>query len=169
MHVTTTRRHYKDKVYETHLLRRSVRVDGKVHNETLANLSHLSADVIEMIRGSLKGERFVPADAAVTVTRSRPHGHVAAAWAMAQGLGLPALLGPACPDRDLALALVISRVVRPAGSVSSPYSICGRPFLPSREYPRLASSQHDPVIHELDRSNSAIRVGFTPVSGSGAR
>ena len=41
VHVVTTRRHYKDKVYETVLLRRSYREGGKVKTETLANLSHL--------------------------------------------------------------------------------------------------------------------------------
>ena len=119
MHVTTTRRHYKDKVYETHLLRRSVRVDGKVHNETLANLSHLPADLIDVVRASLKGEAFVPAAAAATVTRSLPHGHLAAAWAMARQLGLPALLGPAGRQRDLAMALIVSRVVRPASKLAT--------------------------------------------------
>ena len=54
---------------------------------------------------------------------------------------------------------------RPAGSVSSPYSICSRPFLPSREYPRAASGQCEPSSQEDDKSNSAIRAGF----GSGAR
>ena len=119
MHVTTTRRHYKDKVYETHLLRRSVRVDGKVRNETLANLSHLPPETIEMIKASLKGEAFVPAGAAATVLRSLPHGDVAAVWAMARALDLPALLGPAGRQRDLALALVISRVVRPASKLAT--------------------------------------------------
>ena len=114
MHVTTTRRHYKDKVYETHLLRRSYRDGGAVRHETLANLSHLPGELIEVISRSLKGEAFVPASAAVTVTRSLPHGHVAAVWAQAKALGLPGLLGPAGRDRDLALALIISRVLRPA-------------------------------------------------------
>ena len=54
---------------------------------------------------------------------------------------------------------------RPAGSVSSPYSICSRPFLPSREYPRAASGQCEPSSHEDDRPDNAIRAGF----GSGAR
>ena len=49
---------------------------------------------------------------------------------------------------------------RPSGSVSSPYSICSFPFLPSREYPRAASGQCRPSIHELDRSNSACRDGL---------
>src|SRR5512132_3673140 len=99
VHVSTHRRHYvgKDGVardYETHLLRRSWREDGKVRNETVANLSHLPSDLIEVIRASLAGQAFVPASAAATVTRSIPHGHVAAVWAQAAALGLPALLGP---------------------------------------------------------------------------
>ena len=72
VHVSTHRRHYvgKDGVerdYETHLLRRSYREDGKVKNETVANLSHLPTDLIEMIRASLAGEVFVPAAAVATV------------------------------------------------------------------------------------------------------
>ena len=55
MHVVTTRRQYKDKVYETTLLRRSYREGGKVRNETLANLSHLPAECIEVIRRQLRG------------------------------------------------------------------------------------------------------------------
>src|SRR5204863_989806 len=39
--------------------------------------------------------------------------------AAAVKLGLPALLGPACAERDLALALVISRVVAPASKLST--------------------------------------------------
>src|SRR5215510_10170674 len=99
MHVATTRRHYvgkdgQERVYETHLLRRSFREDGKVKNETLANLSHLPIATIELVRASLEGAAFVPA-AGVEVARSLPHGHVAAAWAQATALGLPELLGPA--------------------------------------------------------------------------
>ena len=55
----------------------------------------------------------------MTITRSLPHGHVAAAWAMAAKLGLPALLGPACRERDLALALIVSRVAAPASKLST--------------------------------------------------
>ena len=55
----------------------------------------------------------------MTITSSLPHGHVAAVHAMAAKLGLPALLGPACRQRDLALALIISRVVAPASKLST--------------------------------------------------
>jgi hypothetical protein len=105
--------------YVTHLLRRSYRQDGKVKNETVANLSHLPDDLIEVIRASLAGQAFVPAGAAATITRSRPHGHVAAVHAQAKALGLPGLLGPAGRSRDLALALVIARVVRPGSKLAT--------------------------------------------------
>jgi len=105
--------------YETHLLRRSYRQDGKVKNETVANLSHLPGELIEIIRSSLAGQAFVPAAAAATVTRSMPHGHVAAVHAQAKALGLPTLLGPAGRDRDIALALIIARVCRPGSKLAT--------------------------------------------------
>ncbi|MGH2670327.1 MAG: IS1634 family transposase, partial [bacterium] len=119
MHVVTTRRHYKDKVYETHLLRRSYRDGDKVRNETLANLSHLPGELIELIARSLKGEAFVSADASFEILRSRPHGDVACVWQMMRTLDVPDLLGPSCPERSLALALVCARVVRPGSKLAT--------------------------------------------------
>ncbi len=105
--------------YESRYLRRTYRDGAKVRHETLANLSGLPASVVDAIEAALKGTPLVPAGQAVTITASVPHGHVAAVHAMAARLGLPALLGPACAERDLALALVISRVARPASKLST--------------------------------------------------
>ncbi len=105
--------------YSSAYLRRAYREAGKVKNETVANLSALPGHVIDLIDAGLKGKQLVPAGEAVTITRSLPHGHIAAAWAMAAQLGLPALLGPASPERDLALALVTSRVAAPASKLST--------------------------------------------------
>jgi len=91
MHLSITRRHYKDKVYETVLLRRSYREGDKVRNETLANLSHLPGELIDLIRRSLAGEAFVAAGADWDIERARPHGHVAAVWALADKVGLAKL------------------------------------------------------------------------------
>ena len=107
------------KDYSSAYLRRTYRDGGKVKNETVANLSALPGHVIDLIDAGLKGQQLVPAAEAVTITGSLPHGHVAAAAAMARTLGLPALLGPAGRDRDLALALIISRVVRPGSKLST--------------------------------------------------
>jgi hypothetical protein len=109
--------HRKD--YSSAYLRRTYREAGKVKNETVANLSALPDHVIDLIDAGLKGQQLVPAAAAVTITRSIPHGHVAAVAAMAAKVGLPALLGPAGRQRDLALALIISRVVAPASKLST--------------------------------------------------
>jgi hypothetical protein len=62
---------------------------------------------------------LVDAEAAFEVERSVPHGDVAAAHVMASKLGLRALLGPACPERDIAYALIISRAVRPESKLST--------------------------------------------------
>jgi hypothetical protein len=124
MHVETSRSHQvlkdgTERVYQRHLLRRSYREGGKVRKETLANLSHLPDAAVEAVRLVLAGKTVIDADAGVAVTRSLPHGHVAAVCAMARKLGFPALLGPRCRERDLAYALVISRVVRPASKLST--------------------------------------------------
>ena len=124
MHVARNRRTYVAKsgerrVYESVLVRRTYRDGGKVRHETLANLSALPAEAAAAVEATLKGQRLVPAGQAVTITRSVPHGHVAAVHAMAAKLGLPGLLGPAGRARDLALALIISRVVSPASKLST--------------------------------------------------
>jgi hypothetical protein len=124
MHVETSRSHQtlKDgtgRTYERHLLRRSYRDGGKVRKETLANLSHLPPEAIAAVRAVLAGKTLIDADGAVEVERSLPHGHAAAVHAMARKLGFPALLGPPCPERDLAYALIISRVLRPASKLST--------------------------------------------------
>jgi hypothetical protein len=105
--------------YESVLVRRSYRDGKKVRHETLANLSKLPAEVIAAIEATLKGQTLVPAETVCTIGRCLPHGHVAAVAAMARTLGLAALLGPVCRSRDLALALIVSRVIRPASKLST--------------------------------------------------
>ena len=124
MHVARTPSQYVDKAgnvhrYESVLVRRSYRDGTKVRHETLANLSKLPTEAVAAIEAALKGQTLVPAEARCTITRSLPHGHVAAVAAMAHQLGLPTLLGPACRSRDLALALIISRVIEPASKLST--------------------------------------------------
>jgi len=124
MHVARTPSRYVDKAgnvhrYESVLVRRSYRDGKKVRHETLANLSKLPAEVITAIEATLKGQQLVPAGSEFSIVRSLPHGHVAAVAAMARQLGLPTLLGPACRHRDLALALIVSRVVRPKSKLST--------------------------------------------------
>ena len=119
VHVATTRRHYKGKVYETHLLRRTYREGGKVKNETVGNLSHLPAETIELIRRSLAGEHFV-SGSDLEVRRSRPHGHVVAVAEVMRQLGMAELLDrQPCRQRDLVLALIGARLLEPQSKLAT--------------------------------------------------
>ncbi len=125
MHVDQAGRHYmtlggERRSYPTYLLRRSYRDEqGRPRKETLANLTGLPPESIAALRATLKGRILVDAEAAFEVERSVPHGDVAAAHVMASRLGLRELLGPACAERDLAYALVLSRAVRPAPKLAT--------------------------------------------------
>jgi hypothetical protein len=106
--------------YESPLLRRSFRrPDGTVGKQTVANLSMLPAAAVDAIEAVLKGKTLIEADAALEVNKSVPHGHVALVHAGAEKLGLAALLGPRCRERDLAYALILSRVLRPRPKLST--------------------------------------------------
>ncbi len=118
-HVVTTRRQGKQREYVAHLLRRSYREGGKVQKETVANLSHLPDEVIELIRGALRGQRFVAAEEALAVERSLPAGHVEAALAMARRLELSRLLDRRpSRERALCLAMIVQRVLGPGSKLA---------------------------------------------------
>ena len=79
----------------------------------------LPPEAVDALEATLKGQTLVRAGSEFAITRSLPHGHVAAVAAVARRLGLPALLGPAGRRRDIVLALIISRVVRPKPKLST--------------------------------------------------
>src|SRR6266566_4896433 len=119
VHVATTRRHYKGKVYETHLLRRSYREGGKVKNETLGNLSHLPAELIDLLRRALSGERFISLEA-WELGPGLPHGHVIAVLGMLKRLGLEKLLDREhSRQRDLVLGMIAARLLEPASKLAT--------------------------------------------------
>jgi len=124
MHVAKVSKKYvtKDGISResvAYLLRRTYRDGVTVKHETLANLSALPQATLEAVRVSLTGQALVVPGQDLEVTRSLPHGHVAAVHAQAKALGLPALLGPAGRERDIALALIIARVCRPASKLAT--------------------------------------------------
>ncbi len=118
MHVVTTRQRRGEKEYTATLLRRSYREGGKVKKQTLANLSHLPDGLVEVIRRYLRGERFV-AGGELRIERSLPAGHVAAVLAMARRLDFARLLDRSpSRERDLALAMVVERVLEPGSKLA---------------------------------------------------
>lgn len=119
VHVATTRRHYKGKVYETHLLRRSYREGGQVRTETVGNISHLPAELIDLVRRGLKGERFTGADG-LERRASLPHGHVVAVLGTLRRLGLDALIDRRpSRSRDLVVALIAARLLAPGSKLDT--------------------------------------------------
>src|SRR5271170_5018410 len=124
MHVARIKSSHVDKTgrqrdYQSVYLRRSYREGAKVKHQQLANLSALPAEAITAIESVLSGGSLVAAGDAVRIESSLPHGHVAAVHTMARTLGLPALLGPPGRHRDLAYALILSRVLAPASKLST--------------------------------------------------
>ena len=103
------------------LLRESYREGGKVKKRTLLNLSDWPPERIAGFKALLKGGTVIPADQeAISIVRSLPHGHVAAALGTARKIGLDRLIGPEGDRRrDLVLALAVSRILDPGSKLAA--------------------------------------------------
>jgi hypothetical protein len=97
------------------LLRESYREDGKVKNRTLANLSAWPEAKIDALSRVLKGQPPAAAlHGAFEITRSLPHGHVAAVLGTLRRLGLEELIDPEpSRHRDLVAAMAVAQVIEP--------------------------------------------------------
>ena len=98
------------------LLRESYREAGKVKNRTLANLSSWPEAKVDALTRVLKGQPppAAPLEEAFEITRSLPHGHVAAVLGTARQLGLEELIDPApSRHRDLVTAMAVAQVIAP--------------------------------------------------------
>src|SRR6516164_5580559 len=102
------------------LLRESFRQDGKVHNRTLANLSHWPAAQIDALRQVLKGATAVGSPPVFRILRSLPHGHVAAVLGSLRQLQLDTILDrESSRPRQLAIALIAARVLDPRSQLAT--------------------------------------------------
>jgi len=120
VHLSTVRRKYKDKVYECHLLRRTVREGQKVRNETVANVSHLPPEVLAVLKMALSGKDLVPVEEAMRTESSLPAGHVRAILGTMKQLGMDRLLSTRrCRERDLVLGMIAERLLDPASKLGT--------------------------------------------------
>ena len=106
------------------LLRESYRDGNKFRRRTLANLSHWPSARVEALRCVLRDEAVAPAEQdALTLLRSLPHGHVAAALGTLRKIGLDRVLsqGGVQPRRDVALciAMIVARLIDPASKLAT--------------------------------------------------
>ena len=114
------RRRYKNRVYETHLLRRTYREHGQVKHETLGNLSHLPPAALDAVRRVLKGEALVATQDRFECVRSLPHGHVVAVLGTLRRLGLDTLLSARRRrERDLVMAMIVARILTPGSKLAT--------------------------------------------------
>jgi hypothetical protein len=103
------------------LLRESYREAGKVKNRTLANLSAWPEARVDALSRVLKGQPPPAADLdqAFEITRSLPHGHVAAVLGTARRLGLDELIDPEpSRHRDLVMAMAVAQVIAPGSKLA---------------------------------------------------
>jgi hypothetical protein len=108
------------------LLRESYREAGRTRKRTLANLTRWQPELVEGLRTLLQGGTAVAQTAAnqLTLLRALPHGHVGAVLGMARRLDLPRLLlgrsrQAAARWRDLALAMIVNRVIAPGSKLAT--------------------------------------------------
>lgn len=114
------------KSHPTILLRESYRAEGKVKKRTIANLTDWPETLVEGLRTLLRGGvALARAGEALTISRSLPHGHVAAVLGSAERLGLSKLLSERRGGslsrryRDLVMALIVNRVIAPASKLAT--------------------------------------------------
>src|SRR3979411_1617249 len=103
------------------LLRESYREQGKVKTRTLANLSHWPEHKVTTLKRALKGlPPAIDLCEAFEITRSLPHGHVAAVLGSAQRLGMAELID-ARPsrNRDLVVAMLVAQVIGPGSKLAT--------------------------------------------------
>ena len=105
------------------LLRESYRENGKVKSRTIANISHLESQQIEALRLALAGSLSTagsPLPESFHISRSLPHGHVAAVLGCLRNLKLDAILGAApSRQRDLVVAMIVARILDPASKLAT--------------------------------------------------
>ena len=120
VHVVTTERRYKGKVYRSHLLRRSYREGGKVKKQTVANLTSLGEDVVNVIRQALRGNQVAPVESLFEAVASPHHGHVEAVMRAIKRLGFDNLIASRpSRQRDLVVAMVVARVLVPDSKLAT--------------------------------------------------
>jgi hypothetical protein len=136
------------------LLRESYREAGKVKNRTLANLSAWPEAKIDALTRVLKGQPppAAPLDEAFEITRSLPHGHVAAVLGTARQLGLEELIDPApSRHRDLVTAMTVAQVIAPDSKLAIARGLRGQTAATSLgEVLALGSCDEDDLYAAMD-------------------
>src|SRR5205823_7549338 len=104
----------------TILLRESLREGSQIRKRTLANLSSWPAAQVDSLRRVLRGETLVPAEEQLQITRSLPHGHVAAVLGTIHRIALDKHIDSAASlERRLVLAMIAARILEPSSKLAT--------------------------------------------------
>src|SRR5256885_4191559 len=103
------------------LRRESYREAGKPKTRPLANLSRCPAERIAQLRAVLRGDNVLPGAEEVEIARALPPGHVLAELGADRRIALDTMLPRRAPQRrrDLALALIVARLLEPAAKLAT--------------------------------------------------
>lgn len=102
------------------LLREDHREGRKVVKKTLANLTQWPKHVVEGLRVLIKGGAVTDLEGGFTITRSLPHGHVAAVLSVLKRLGLHQLIASrSSRNRDLVVAMIAARIIDPQSKLAT--------------------------------------------------
>ena len=133
------------------LLRESYREGSKVRKRTLANLSALPADTIELLRRSLRGETLLPAGESFVIERSLPHGHVAAVLGVLRRLELERVLASRpSPERSLCTAMIVARLLDPCSKLATARGLGETAFTTLGEELGVSGADADALYEALD-------------------
>lgn len=107
------------KVFKTALLRKSYRENGKVKNQTIANLSNCTEEEIALLRMALAGKKkSVQFDGSIEIIPLKSVGSVFVIYEMARKLGIVEALGSSFHGQ-LALWLIIARIIEQGSRLSA--------------------------------------------------
>jgi transposase len=101
------------------LLRESFREGAHVRKRTIANISDWPREKVDALRAVLKGATPTNIQEAFEITRTRPHGHVAAVLGTLRRIGLEsALASKPSRTRDLCCAMIAARILSPTSKLA---------------------------------------------------
>lgn len=133
------------------LLRESYREGAKVRKRTLANLSALPPETIEVIRRSLRGETLAGASDTFVIERSLPHGHVAAVLGVLRQLDLEHVLASRpSGERSLCAAMIVARLLDPASKLATARGLGEAAFTTLAEETGVSGAEADDLYEALD-------------------
>jgi transposase len=134
----------------TILLRKSWREGKKTKKKTIANLTHLPSEAIEILRRFLNGQKFVPIEETIgNIVESKQHGHVFAVLSAIKKLGVPNLIAyKSSTKRSLILAIIIARILNPSSKLATTRLWLDTTL--SRELQEIEGANEDDLYQAMD-------------------